>query len=247
MFATQNSRRATPGSSPELAIVGRFRRGLRTRQPRQRIRRRARRRKALASNANGFGSPASSRGCDYYHYRGRQFESAWVPYSGARMSGSPLQAISSSASPMRATRRAKLAHRKVTLVGRFYDLCAAADRRATSVARSELADGVRAVPLRRGQGMMLTDVRVAEVHDNAPAIPLGELNRSFFGELFRRRRRMSAQRWSSAYAHGRRRSSAVRLPMRANFSPVLTGRSKRKSSDKSSATACRIPTATSPS
>src|SRR5262249_55095127 len=113
---------------------------------------------------------------DYYHYRGRLYESAWHAYGGNH----PGYIVERFADP--AVRRSQLAQRQITLVGRFYDLCAAADRVQKKSGENWM---MLFGPCHYGsdRGMMLTDVVIKEVHDDAPRYILGESNRKFFKQL----------------------------------------------------------------
>lgn len=114
---------------------------------------------------------------NYYHYRGRFYASAWDKYRGDKTS----YIIERFADP--ATRRSQLAQRRVTLVGRFYDLCAAAER----ARQADDSDWVMVFgPCHYGsdRGMMLTDVRITTVHDDDPQYLLGDGNRKILNDLF---------------------------------------------------------------
>lgn len=114
---------------------------------------------------------------DYYHYRGRLFASAWEAYRGKGAS----YIVERFADP--AARRSQLVQRRITIVGRFYDLCAAASR---AEAKSNDNWFMLFGPCHYGadNGMMLTDVVVKAVHDDAPEYILGDANRKIFNDLF---------------------------------------------------------------
>ncbi len=113
---------------------------------------------------------------NYYHYRGNFYADAWTRYGTPRVRYIVERFRDTS------VRRAALVNRQLTLVGRFYDLCAAADR-----AEQEAGEtwGMIFGPCHYGanSGMMLTDVIVKQVHDGAPQYLLGEGNRDLIGAL----------------------------------------------------------------
>lgn len=113
---------------------------------------------------------------NYYHYRGYLYESAWERYGAPKVSYIVERFAGKSA------RRFDMLRRQVTLVGRFYDLCAAADRAQQASGRNWL---MTFGPCHYGanNGMMLTDVIVKQVHDGAPRYLLGESNRDLIGNL----------------------------------------------------------------
>jgi len=113
---------------------------------------------------------------DYYHYRANLYESGWELYR------SPTVRYIVEKFADKSVPRADFMRRHVTLVGRFYDLCAAAKR-------AELASDKRWLmlfgPCHYGEnkGMMLTDVRVKNVLDSEPRYLLGDGNRGLINEL----------------------------------------------------------------
>lgn len=113
---------------------------------------------------------------DYYHYRANLYESGWDLYR------SPTIRYIVERFADKSARRADFMRRHVTLVGRFYDLCAAANR-------AEQASDKRWLmlfgPCHYGEnrGMMLTDVTVKRVLDNGPRYLLGDSNRNLINEL----------------------------------------------------------------
>jgi hypothetical protein len=112
---------------------------------------------------------------DYYHYRGTLERGPFSAYASDGVSyiienfvpGSPM--------------RADLARRRITIVGRFYNLCPAAERAQKQAGASRWLFG----PCHYGEneGMMLTDVRVAHVADATPQYIVGEANRQVMGSL----------------------------------------------------------------
>jgi hypothetical protein len=113
---------------------------------------------------------------DYYHYRANLYESGWETYGAPEVKYIVERFGDASA------RRAAYVQRHVTLVGRFYDLCAAADRaRKASNQKWVMVLG----PCHYGDdnGMMLTDVRVKNLLDSEPQYLLGERNRRLIDDL----------------------------------------------------------------
>jgi hypothetical protein len=119
----------------------------------------------------------------YYHYRAELLESSWAAYQrtywGAE--GAPTRYIVERFAAGSAP-RGRLMQRQVELVGRFYDLCAAADR--TEQASNQIWIMVFG-PCHYGPGMILTDVVVKQVRDATPQYLLGERNRRIAGNLVR--------------------------------------------------------------
>ncbi len=116
------------------------------------------------------------RWLEYYHYRARFYESPLAASIGSDISYI-VENFSDSAE-----RRARTVQRRVSLVGRFYDLCAAAER--ARVESNE--DWIMLMgPCHYGddRGMMLADVRVERVMNEAPLYFSGDANRDIFGEL----------------------------------------------------------------
>lgn len=114
---------------------------------------------------------------NYYHYRATLTPSAWASYGANGRVRYIVERFDDTAPP-----RSQLVRRQVTLVGRFYDLCAAAAReRANDDDDWIMLFG----PCHYGgdQGLMLDEVHVEAVHDDAPRYILGERNRSLFAEL----------------------------------------------------------------
>lgn len=114
---------------------------------------------------------------DYYHYRG-QLVSGFLDFYPMSKVRYIVERFSDSS-----MRRAALARKRVTLVGRFYDLCAAADRdRLSSKDNWMMVLG----PCHYGanNGMMLTDVRVKSVEDKQPRYLLGDTYRDILGNLY---------------------------------------------------------------
>ena len=113
---------------------------------------------------------------NYYHYRATLWPSAMAAHGGGRT----RYIVESFADP--SVRRANLVRRQVTLVGQFYDLCAAAER-----ARAGRDWGMTFGPCHYGSdnGMMLRDVSVVSVEASGPHYILGERNRAAFGDLIR--------------------------------------------------------------
>lgn len=113
---------------------------------------------------------------NYYHYRADLYESAWERY------GSPKVSYIVERFAEKSARRFDVLRRQVTLVGRFYDLCAAADRAKQASGREWL---MTFGPCHYGanNGMMLTDVIVKQVHDDRPRYLLGDSNRDLVGSL----------------------------------------------------------------
>jgi hypothetical protein len=112
---------------------------------------------------------------NYYHYRGDLRESAWKRYGSAK-----TRYLVEWFRDER-LRRFDVLRRQMTVVGRFYDLCAAADRAEKEAGQSWWLFG----PCHYGSnnGMMLADVIVKTVHDDRPRYLLSESNRDLVGEL----------------------------------------------------------------
>ncbi|MBC7769982.1 MAG: hypothetical protein H7124_14465 [Phycisphaerales bacterium] len=113
---------------------------------------------------------------DYYHYRARFYASA----SDAYLRDGASYIVEDFIDPD--VRRGGLMQRPVTVVGRFYNLCAAASRAMHEAGQWWWLFG----PCHYGgnNGMMLDDVVVERV-GAGPLYILGEANRSFFGQLAR--------------------------------------------------------------
>ncbi len=113
---------------------------------------------------------------DYYHYRASLYERGWETYR------SPTVRYIVERFSDKSTRRADFIHRHVTLVGRFYDLCAAATRAQQASDKKWL---MLFGPCHYGEnnGMMLTDVSVKQVLENEPRYLLGDGNRSLINDL----------------------------------------------------------------
>lgn len=111
----------------------------------------------------------------YYHYRGTLVSSAGASYGGSKV----RYIIEKFTEPE--FRRTDVVHRRVTVVGRFYDLCAAAEREQAEAGENWWLFG----PCHYGndQGMMLDDVRVERIHDAGPQYILGERNRAVLAQL----------------------------------------------------------------
>lgn len=115
---------------------------------------------------------------NYYHYRGVLHEDFTTTYLlGVEPPRYILERFVEGTPP-----RASLAQRRLTLVGRFYSLCFAAEE-----ARRAAGDGFWWLfgPCHYGanKGMMLTDVRVEAIHDASPVYLLGDMNRAALGFL----------------------------------------------------------------
>lgn len=113
---------------------------------------------------------------NYYHYRGQIFENANSYY----FKPSANYIIEDYLNP--ATRTGDLQARRITLVGRFYNLCAAAKR---DEEKSGEDWRIMGGPCHYGddKGMMLTDVMIEKIHDDAPRFLTGEQNRAVIREL----------------------------------------------------------------
>lgn len=113
----------------------------------------------------------------YYHYRASFYSSAVAALVGDDVS----YIIENFADP--AARRGELLQRPVTIVGRFYDLCAAAERAQREAGQDWWLFG----PCHYGanNGMMLENVTVQQVHEASPQYVLGDANRPIFAELDR--------------------------------------------------------------
>lgn len=111
----------------------------------------------------------------YYHYRARLYESPAHLYFGDDVNYL-IENFSDTT-----LRRGDLMQRRVTLVGRFYDLCAAAARAEQTAGETWILFG----PCHYGanNGMMLENVVIEQVHDERPQYLLGERNRAVFGQL----------------------------------------------------------------
>ncbi|MFP4004958.1 MAG: hypothetical protein ACLFV8_14385 [Alphaproteobacteria bacterium] len=113
---------------------------------------------------------------NYYHYRGQLFESAKEYYFSPGVNYI-IEDFSKDA-----TRRGDLHARRVTLIGRFYNLCAAAERdEKESGERWWIIGGP--CHYGRDKGMMLTDVIIEKVYDDAPRFLAGDQNRDIIQEL----------------------------------------------------------------
>lgn len=112
---------------------------------------------------------------DYYDYRGILLENALASYQDGAVRYI-IESLAPDSPP-----RSDLARRHVTIVGRFYDLCAAAERAEKASGETWRLFG----PCHYGddQGMMLADVRVEKIHDAAPQYIVGESNRPVMGSL----------------------------------------------------------------
>lgn len=117
---------------------------------------------------SGFFSPTH-----YYHYRGSLVDSAWTHYGVT--SATPRYVVENFNDPK--MRRSAIGHRQVQLVGQFYYLCLTAPR----------GDDILFLfgPCHYGgvQGMMLSDVRIEKILDDAPRYLLGDSNRSVLGQM----------------------------------------------------------------
>jgi hypothetical protein len=113
---------------------------------------------------------------DYYHYRANLYERGWETYK------SPTVRYIVERFSDKSTRRADIVQRHVTLVGRFYDLCAAASRARQASDKDWL---MVFGPCHYGEnkGMMLTDVSVKQVLDDEPRYLLGDGNRGLINGL----------------------------------------------------------------
>ncbi|HYD88381.1 MAG TPA: hypothetical protein VEA80_12975 [Vitreimonas sp.] len=116
------------------------------------------------------------RWMDYYHYRARIYATA----ADAYLSDGASYIVEDFVDPT--ARRGDLMQRPVVLVGRFYNLCAAANRAMHEAGQSWWLFG----PCHYGAntGMMLDDVVVEQVTPG-PQYILGEDNRGFFNSLIR--------------------------------------------------------------
>lgn len=113
---------------------------------------------------------------DYYDYRGVLLESAFAAYQEGAVRYI-IENIAPGAPP-----RSDLSRRRITVVGRFYNLCAAAER----AMKEDGQEGWRLFgPCHYGsdQGMMLADARIEKIHDAAPQYLVGEANRAVMGSL----------------------------------------------------------------
>ena len=125
---------------------------------------------------SGFFTPLS-----YYDYLGYFVESAGHWY------GSPQVRYVIEKFESKSLRRLDLAHRRVTLVGQFYDLCAAEEREEQELQK----ENPNSARVRFGglchygedNGMILINVRVKQIHDREPRYLSGERNRDLINEL----------------------------------------------------------------
>lgn len=112
---------------------------------------------------------------DYYHYRGDLHFSAADSVFGAGTTftvenfapGSPV--------------RGDLVRRQMTLVARYYSLCGAANRAQAQAGQTWWLFGP--CHYSYNHGLMLSDVRVEAVYDDAPQYLTGEANRKIIGSL----------------------------------------------------------------
>ena len=110
-------------------------------------------------------------------YVGRLYENPLISYAR----DNTFYFVENLASGMPA--RSGLAQRSVTIVARFYNLCAAGER----ALEAKRADGRRwglGYPCHEIPAMMLSDVRIEKIHDATPQYILGEANRHVMGSLF---------------------------------------------------------------
>jgi hypothetical protein len=114
---------------------------------------------------------------NYYHYRATLAPDAWTSYGRGGGARYIVERFSDAA-----VRRVDVVRRRVTLTGRFYDLCAAAER---DRAQDEDEWVMLLGPCHYGhdQGLMLDDVSIDAIHDELPRYILGERNRVIFAEL----------------------------------------------------------------
>jgi hypothetical protein len=129
---------------------------------------------------------------DYYHYRGHI-------YADARSANRGGVAYIVENFRDRSVRRADLVGRKITLVGRFHNLCADAQRAEKA---SHQVWGLLFGPCHYGynNGMMLSDAIVESVEEGGPQYVLGERNRKVIGDLERLEGPLSAELTQSTRA-----------------------------------------------
>lgn len=109
-------------------------------------------------------------------YAGRLYENPLISYAR----DNTFYFVENLASGMPA--RSSLAQRSVTIVARFYNLCAAGER----ALEAKRADGRRwglGYPCHEIPAMMLSDVRIEKIHNATPQYILGETNRQVMGSL----------------------------------------------------------------
>lgn len=117
-------------------------------------------------------------------YSGRLFESVLATYSPDIPAFYFIENFAAGAPP-----RGDVARRSITLVGQFYDLCAAGERaleaeKASYVKRpGELVSWHLSYPCHEIPAMILSDVRVEKIHDATPQYILGERNRAIMNSL----------------------------------------------------------------
>lgn len=113
---------------------------------------------------------------DTLEYIGRLYENAPASYQPEANISYFIDSIGSNMPP-----RADLARRYVTLVGRFYDLCA--EGRHAMMAEGLGPNWDLGYPCHEIPAMMLADVRIEKIHDATPQYILGEANRQIMGSL----------------------------------------------------------------
>jgi len=113
---------------------------------------------------------------DYYHYRADLYPTAGDSYTGDEVTYI-VESFAPGALP-----RSDLLRRKVTLVGKFYNLCTAAERAQRDSGKRW---GMTFGPCHYGpnNGMMLSDVHIEKIDDAGPQYLLGEINRPILASL----------------------------------------------------------------
>lgn len=116
---------------------------------------------------------------NYYHYRGDLHFSAVDSYLGNGPASGATFLVEDFApgSPV----RSNIVRRQMTIVARFYSLCAAANRAQEEAGQSWWLFGP--CHYSYNHGLMLSDVRVEAVHDATPQYLTGEANRTLLGSL----------------------------------------------------------------
>lgn len=113
---------------------------------------------------------------DNLEYIGHLYENAPASYQPRANMSYFIESVGSGMPP-----RADIARRYVTLVGRFYDLCAEGRRAMKAEGLGPNWD--LGYPCHEIPAMMLADVRIEKIHDATPQYILGEANREVMGSL----------------------------------------------------------------